>query len=147
MAGVLLYVHVHGGAEALCRTADLSDVVTVYIDEESMKLAMELSPRGVAARPAGDALTNRWAMDTFRVLIYTMSGCDVLTDFDHESSDWNQSFLYLMLDRVHGAFPAIGIEEALLILRDDPARFTAMYEHVMGLVEGEKVLLSLKAGR
>lgn len=138
-----LFVEFRGITSGLHAVTDLSDVVSVYIDEELLAGAMELGPNGRPVRAAGEALINRWVLDTYRTLIDLYSRDDQLDDFDPGSDEHRRTFLYSMLSRVEESCH-VAIEEALLILKEQPNRFAALFEHVLQVRLQDNHLLELR---
>jgi hypothetical protein len=140
------YVHVHGGTSGVHLVADLSEVLTVYIDEELLLAAAELDARNAHVHPGGGPLLNRWVLDTYRSLIMAYCKDDSLDEFDPEDDAHKRTFLYSMLQRVedHCVIP---VAEGLLVLKEDPYRFVALMEHVLGVRETDRELLQLRGPR
>lgn len=138
-----LFVEFRGEASGMYAVGDLSDVLSVYIDESLLKSATEENQKGELVRPAGGPLVNRWVIDTYRALIDRYSRDDRLDEFDPTTADHKRTFLYSMLQKVEDACH-IPIDEALLILKDQPNRFAALFEHVLGLKVQDESLLQLR---
>lgn len=138
-----LYVDFRGSTSGLHAATDLADVITVYIDEELLMGALEENAKGEPLRAAGGPLVNRWVLDTYRTLIEMLSRDDRLDEFDPDDPAHQRTFLYSMLSNVEGEC-GIAMDEALLILKDQPNRFAALYEHVLHLKQHDQRLLGLK---
>jgi hypothetical protein len=138
-----LFVEFRGDRSGLHAVTDLSDVLSVYVDEDLLMAALETDARNAHVRPAGQSLVNRWVLDTYRTLIEMYSRDDQLDDFDPTSDVYRRTFLYSMLLKVedHCHVP---IEEALLILKDQPNRFAALFEHVLNAKQSDQFLLGLR---
>lgn len=138
-----LFVEFRGNCSGLHAVTDLSDVVSVYIDESLLAGAMELTPQGKPIRAAGDSLVNRWVLDTYRTLIDCYSKDDRLEEFDVNNDEHRRTFLFSMLSRVEEAC-RISVEEGLLVLKDQPTRFAALFEHVLAVRQSDELLLGLR---
>lgn len=122
---------------------DLSDVISVFIDEEALMKATELKQNGDFATPAGESLVMRWVMDTYRALVHSFSQDDQLDDFDPDSEDCRRTYLYALLLQVSDHGP-ISVEEALNVLKDQPNRFVALIENSLDLLAADTQLLQLR---
>jgi hypothetical protein len=137
------FVDIHAERSGICWTSNLAEVMTVYIDEDLLKSAAEMTSPDEHVRAAGGPLITRWVMDTYRALIQAYSADDQLADFDPDSGVHEQTVLYSMLLDLEEKL-LVNRSEALLILREQPSRFTAMMEHVVGLKMTDQSLLELK---
>jgi len=137
------FVEMRGDLSGLCMTTDLSQFLTVYIDDELLHGAAEMNDRGDHVRGAGAALIGRWVMDTYRALIYGYSRDDQLDDFDPAIDEHKQTYLYSLLSQIEDA-NLVGIDEALLILRDNPTQFAGLIEHVLAMKASDQSLLELR---
>lgn len=139
-----LYVSLIDGSTGLSRVSDLSDAVTVYIDERLLKAAIEQNAKGAHVRPQGEHLVSRWVMDVYRALIHGYTLDETLSDFDLEDEECRRSFLYSMLTHLDDA-GLVTKAEALLILRETPQRFVSLYEHVLSIKHADSRLLGLES--
>ena len=145
-----VYVHFPAGCEGLSRASDLSDRVSVFIDEGALAKASTMNANGHLSTPAGDALFMHWVIDTFRALVSGFLRDDELPDFDVDDDESRDTFLYGLLQQVSDSTQdgetAVSIEEALNILRDHPERFIALIEHSLDRLASDEHLLQLRKG-
>ena len=136
------FVDLRGDRSGICMVSDLSEVLTVYIDEKLLKDASEINDRGEHLRIGAAPLINFWVMEIYRGLIYLFSSDPELDGFDPTVEQHRQSFLFSLLSQIEDAGLAT-VEEALLLLQDQPFRVSALAEHLLGLRLSEQSLLEL----
>jgi hypothetical protein len=141
-----MYVALSDGAEGLLRASDLSDHVSVFIDEDLLRAAMSQNERGQHLAPQGADLATRWAMDVFRTLIYAYATDQEIESFDLEDDEFRGSFLYSMLLQLRDA-GLVSMEEGLLILRRETPRFVSLFEHVLRIRSTDRNLLGMRTAR
>jgi hypothetical protein len=137
------YVDFHGESSGFCFTKDLSDALTVYIDEDLLEKAKSKNARGVYVHPAAKGLVNRWVIDTYRTIVHNLVRDELLNEFDIDQEDHRYSITYQLLSRVSD-YLHVSIAEALNILRDQPDRFVALLEGSLNLKSSDNDLLDLK---
>jgi hypothetical protein len=127
----------------ICTATDLSDFLSVYIDEQLLLETLELDATGDHKRPGSGPLLTRLVLDVLRALVMAYSHDDELDDFDPTLEDHQRTYLYSLLSQINDANLA-SIEEALQILRDAPMRFIALLEHTLATATSDRRLLQLK---
>lgn len=137
------FVDFRSEASGVCMATDLSRVMTVFIDEDLLKSAAELDVRNNPRRPAGGPLLNQWVMDTYRALVFHYLRDDQLSEFDPTTDSCRNTFLYSMLKTIKDEHH-VTLQEAFLILKDQPFRFLALLEHNLAMKTSNELLLELK---
>ncbi len=137
------YVDLRADTSGLHLVTDLSEVMSVFIDEEALKKATELKPNGEFATPAGEALVLRWVMDTYRALVHAFRFDDRLDEFDPDVDEHRHTYLYGLLQQV-SEYGDVTIDEALNILKDQPNRFVALIENSLDLNGADGEILRLR---
>ena len=138
------YIDLRGERSGLCFVNDLTEVLSVYIDQDLLMKSMQLNNKGLPARAAGEAIVHRIVMDTYRSLVHALTHDDQLTDFDVDSAEHRYTFTYQLLQRASD-YASITDSEALNILRESPNRFIALIEGSMNLLTTDNLLLDLRA--
>ena len=138
------FLEFHGEISGFCFVRDLSESLTIYIDEQLLTEAAQHDNKGVPIRAASTSLVNRWAMDTFRSLIHLVSRDDQLNDFDVDNPDHQYTFTYQLLIRVHESAD-ISISESLNILRDNPDKFISLVEGSIAMKYSDSKLIGLRS--
>lgn len=137
------FVDLRVDPSGISMVTDLSDVLSVYIDEEALKKATELKGNNEFATPAGEAMLLRWVMDTYRALVLAFRMDDRLDEFDPDSDDCRHTYLYSLLQQVADS-SGISIDEALNVLTAQPHRFVALIENSLELLSTDNRLLQLR---
>lgn len=137
------FLDFHGDFSGFCFVRDLSDVLTVYIDEDLLLAAARRTSKGVLEHPGSLVLINRWALDTYRSLVHILSRDEQLSDFDVDLEEHRYSFTYQLLTRVHN-YANLTFTEALNTLRENPDRFMALIEGSMLMKQSDSQLLNLR---
>lgn len=138
------FLDFHGEFSGFCFLRDLSDVLTVYIDEELLAIASRRNSTGVADKPASKGLINRWVLDTYRSLVHILSRDDQLSEFDVDMEDHRYSFTYQLLSRVND-YSNLSYAEALNVLRENPDKFIALLEGSMAMRSSDSALMDLRS--
>ena len=136
------FIDFRGEPSGLCMHRDLSDVLSVYIDENLLSTAGQMKPNGESANPAGSSIFARLVMDTYRTLVFALWNDEDLDQFDVDDEQHRYTFTYSMLDRV-ASYSNISIEEALNILKDSPSRFSSLVEGSIDILSSDSQLLQL----
>lgn len=136
------FIDFRGEPSGLCMQRDLSDVLSVFIDEDLLSTAGRMKPNGESANLAGSPIFTRLVMDTYRTLIFALWNDEELDAFDVDDEQHRYTFTYSMLVRV-ATYANIAIEEALNILKDSPSRFSSLVEGSLDLLSSDNQLLEL----
>lgn len=136
------YIDFRGDPSGLCMQFDLSDVLSVYVDENILKNAGRVKPNGETENPAGDAMFARLVMDTYRTLIFSLWKDEELDAFDVDDEQHRYTFTYSVLERV-ASYANTSVEEALNILKESPSRFSSLVEGSLNLLGSDNKILDL----